>query len=226
MKKGLSFVWDDACQNAFEDMKTYLTKPPVLVSPVVGKPFLLYVRAMDHSLGALLTQKNDESAEQAIYYLSRALIGTESHYNLVEKECLALVFAIQKMRHYLVGQTIYVISRVNPLRILMTKPSFLNFKLANWAILLSQYDMTFIPQKAIKGQALVDFLAAHPVSESSKLHEGIPDEFIKVNITSSDDVWQLFFDGASRTGPKGKIVARVGWYSSYPEITSSLVHSH
>ena len=59
---------------------------------------------MDHFLGALLIQKNDEGAEQAIYYLSRTLIGAESRYNLVEKECLALVFAIQKMQHYLVGR--------------------------------------------------------------------------------------------------------------------------
>jgi len=90
IKKGVSFVWDDACQKTFEDIKAYLTKPPVLTSPVAGKPFLLYERAMDHSLGALLAQKNDESAEQAIYYLSRTLIGTESRNNPIEKECLAL----------------------------------------------------------------------------------------------------------------------------------------
>jgi len=99
---------------------------------------------MDHSLGALLTQKNDEGYKQAICYLSRILIGVESRYNLVEKECLALVFAVQKTQHYLVGQTIHVISRVNPLRILMTKQGSLNSRLANWAILLSQYDMTFV----------------------------------------------------------------------------------
>jgi len=56
----------------------------------------------------------------------------------------------------------------------------------------------------------VDFLTAHPVPESSKLHEDIPDEVIEDNIISSDDVWQLFFDGTSRTRPKGKIVAGVG----------------
>jgi len=54
IKKGVSFVWDKACQEAFEDIKRYLTKPPVLVAPTSGKPFLLYVKAMDHSLGALL----------------------------------------------------------------------------------------------------------------------------------------------------------------------------
>jgi len=117
---------------------------------------------------------------------------------------------IQKVRHYWVGQTIHVISRVNSLRILMTKSSFLNSMLANWAILLSQYDMTFVPQKAIKGQAIVDFLAGHPVPETSKLHEDIPDEVIEANITSSNDVWQMFFDGTSRAGPKGKIVTGVG----------------
>jgi len=51
---------------------------------------------MDHSLGALLAQKNNEGVEQAIYYLSRIFTGAESHYKLIEKECLALVFAIRR----------------------------------------------------------------------------------------------------------------------------------
>jgi len=58
---------------------------------------------MDHSLGALLAQKNDDGHKNAIYYLSRTLIGAESRYNPIEKECLAFVFAIQKTRDYLVG---------------------------------------------------------------------------------------------------------------------------
>jgi len=114
-----------------------------------------------------------------------------------------LVFAVQKTRHYLVGQIIHVIFRVNPLQILLTKLESLKSNLRNWAILLSQYDMTFVPQKAIKGRALADFLKAHPVSKTSKLHKDIPDEVIEANITSEDEVWQMFFDGASRIGPKG-----------------------
>jgi len=153
-----------------------------------GKSFLLYVRVMDHSLGALLAQKNDEGHEHVIYYLSRTLIGTESWYNPIEKECLALVFAVQKTRHYMVGQTIHVIFRVNPLRIHMTKLGSLNSRLSKWAILLSQYDMLFVPQKAVKGQALVDFLAANLVLESSKLPEDIPDVVFKSNMILEDEV--------------------------------------
>ena len=63
MKKGVSFVWDDACQKAFEDIKAYLTKPLIMSSSVSGKPFLFYARAMNHSLGALLAQKNDKCDE-------------------------------------------------------------------------------------------------------------------------------------------------------------------
>jgi len=70
--------------------------------------------------------------------------------------------------------------------------------------------MTFVPQKAIKGQALADFLAAHPVPKTSKLDEAIPDEVIEANMISSDGVWQMFFNGASRTCSKGKIIAGVG----------------
>jgi len=49
--------------------------------------------------------------------------------------------------------------------------------------------MLFVPQKAIKGQALADFLAVHPVPESSKLHEDMPDKFFESNMTSEDEVW-------------------------------------
>ena len=71
MKKGVSFVWDQACHEAYKDIKRYLTKPLILVAPTSGKPFLLYVKAMDYSLGTLLAQKDDNGHEQAIYYLSR-----------------------------------------------------------------------------------------------------------------------------------------------------------
>jgi len=94
MKKGVSFVWDEACQKAFEDIKEYLTKPSVLIAPISGKSLLLYVWAKDHSLGALLAQKDDGGREQAINYLSRTLIGAESRYNPIEKECLAFAFVI------------------------------------------------------------------------------------------------------------------------------------
>ena len=85
MKKGVSFIWDNAYQEAFEEIKEYLLHPPVLAALVPGEPFLLYVRAMDHSLGVLLAQNNDQNHEQAIYYLSKTMIGAEHRYNHIKR---------------------------------------------------------------------------------------------------------------------------------------------
>ena len=86
---------------------------------------------------------------------------------------------------------------------------------------VSVYDMLFVPQKAVKGQALVDFLAAHSVLGSSKLHEDIPDETFESNMISDDEVWKIFFDVASRTCPKGTIIAGVGVDLSHHKTMSS-----
>jgi len=55
------------------------------VAPTSGKSFLLYVKAIDHSLGALLAQKNDDGHEQVIYYLNRTLIGAGPVITLLRK---------------------------------------------------------------------------------------------------------------------------------------------
>ncbi|KAG9449457.1 hypothetical protein H6P81_009422 [Aristolochia fimbriata] len=97
LKKGTPFEWDDACQNAFNNIKAYLTKPPVLVAPIVDKPLLLYIAAQEKSVGALLAQCDEDNKERSLYYLSRTLVGAEINYTPIEKTCLALIFAVQKL---------------------------------------------------------------------------------------------------------------------------------
>ena len=73
--------------------------------------------------------------------------------------------------------------------------------------------MQFMPQKMIKGQAMADFLADHPVPGTSKFYVDLPDEIAEVNIinaSSKEQVWQLFFDRASRTNPEENIIGGVG----------------
>lgn len=89
----------------------------------------------------------------------------------------------------------------------MIKLGSLNNILANWALLLSPYDIHFIPQKATKGQAIADFFAEHSVMENSKLHNVVPDEVAKVNAISKGWTCQLFFDGVAR-----RDAVRVGLY--------------
>ncbi|KAG9454307.1 hypothetical protein H6P81_007211 [Aristolochia fimbriata] len=122
LKKGTPFEWDDSCRNAFNNIKAYLTKPPVLVAPIVDKRLLLYIAAQEKSVGALLAQYDENNKERSLYYLSRTLVDAELNYSPIEKTCLALIFAIQKLQHYLLAHSTNLILRDDPLKYIMSQP--------------------------------------------------------------------------------------------------------
>ncbi|CAM8886700.1 unnamed protein product [Rhodiola kirilowii] len=193
MKKDAPFVWDDKCHKAFDSIKKYLSTAPVLGAPTPGKPLILYVAAQEKSLGAMCAQETDERKERPLYYLSRTLVGTELNYSPIEKICLALVFAVQKLRHYMQAHTIHVVSKADPIKYILSRP-VLSGRLAKWAVLLKQYDLVFVPQKATKGQAIADFFTDHPVPAEWEFSINLPGEDIfYVDVLPP---WQMFFDGA------------------------------
>ena len=142
---------------------------PILMVPTLGRDLILYTKALDHSMGALLAEKNDDGHEVALHYLSRVMIEAKHNYPPVEKECLALMFTLNRLRHYLMPHRSQLVSRINQLKVLMTKVGLLNPRIVKWSMLLSQYDIDYVPQIAVKGQALVNFLATHPLPKGSPL---------------------------------------------------------
>ncbi|XP_074313449.1 uncharacterized protein LOC141648620 [Silene latifolia] len=190
MKKDAIFQWDDKCHNAFESIKKYLSSAPVLGAPPSGRPFILYIAAQERSLGALCAQENEDKKERALYYLSRTLVGAELNYSQIEKICLALVFAIQKLRHYMQAHTVHVISKDDPIKYILSRP-VLSGRLAKWALLLKQDDLVHVPQKAIKGQALVTSLLIIQVPKW-ELQDDLPgEEIFYVDVLPP---WQMYFD--------------------------------
>jgi len=126
-------------------------------------------------LGALLAQNNQDGKEHALYYINRTLVRAEHNYRPIERMCLALVFAVMKLRHYLLSHSVTLISKADPLRYMLSKPVLLG-RFAKWSMVLSEFDIKFVPQKAVKGQALADFLAAHPIPDNMELPDDLPDE--------------------------------------------------
>ncbi|XP_059288148.1 uncharacterized protein LOC132041451 [Lycium ferocissimum] len=169
MKKGAPFEWDQACANAFESIKSYLTKPPVLAAPVHGKPLILYISAQERSVGALLAQENSEGKENALYYLSRMMTPNELKYSPIEKLS-------------------------NPIKFVMSKP-VLSDRLARWYLQFQQFEIVYVPQKAVKGQALADFLADHPIPDDWELTDELPDE--DAMVIEIQQPWKMYFDGAA-----------------------------
>ena len=102
-----AFQWDAHCEEAFTALKTYLSSPPVLVSPSKGELLTLYLAVSDFSTSVVLVRDKDR-VQQPIYYCSRALREAEERYPKMEKLILALVTADRKLRPYFQAHTIEI----------------------------------------------------------------------------------------------------------------------
>ncbi|GFW35243.1 retrovirus-related Pol polyprotein from transposon 297 [Trichonephila clavipes] len=100
--------WNSSCQNAFEELKTRLSKNPVLYSPDFTKPFIIQCDASNLGIGVVLSQVC-ENEEHPIMFLSKKLSLAEQKYSTTEKECAAIIFAVQKLKCYLDGHQKFVI---------------------------------------------------------------------------------------------------------------------
>jgi ribonuclease HI len=109
----------------------------------------------------------------------------------------------------MLAHLIQLIARAYPVRYVLNQPALMG-RLGKWAVIMMEFDITYVPQKAIKGQALADFLAAHPIPDNSPLVVDLPNE--DVFIVSVESPWELYFDGASciETDPDGAQRSRAG----------------
>ena len=86
--------------------------------PIPGRPLLLYLSVSDIALGCMLAQLDDSGKERAIYYLSKRMLEYECEYIMIERLCLALVWATRRLRHYATEYSILLVSRLDPLKYL------------------------------------------------------------------------------------------------------------
>uniref|UniRef100_A0A2N9H5N1 Integrase catalytic domain-containing protein n=1 Tax=Fagus sylvatica TaxID=28930 RepID=A0A2N9H5N1_FAGSY len=151
-----AFEWTDECQQAFEELKRYLTEPPLLSPSKQGEELYLYLAVSPTAVSSALIRE-EERRQLPVYYTSRALRGAEERYPPMEKLAFALVTAARKLRPYFQAHTIVLLTN-HPLRKAMNKPDAAG-RLIQWSIELSEFDIDYRPRTAIKAQALADFIA-------------------------------------------------------------------
>ena len=152
--------WEDSQQRAFETLKRCIVVPPVLHLPDFEKVFILQTDASNQGLGAVLLQEDRDGMKHPIGYASRKLLPRESRYSTIERECLAIVWAVTKFQDYLYGKEFMLETDHQPLQYLRAT-QFQNGRLMRWALALQPYRFVI---KAIKGRDNVgaDFLSRHP----------------------------------------------------------------
>ena len=140
LRKNQPTIWNDDFQIAFEKIKEYLLSLPILVPLMPGHPLLLYFSVSDMALGCMLAQLDDLGKKRAIYYLSKRMLEYEMRYVMIERFCLALVWAIRRLRHYMTEYSVCLISRLDPLRYLFDRPT-LTGRFMRWLVLLIEFDI-------------------------------------------------------------------------------------
>ncbi|KAI2643107.1 Retrovirus-related Pol polyprotein from transposon 17.6 [Labeo rohita] len=130
-------VWSAEAEEAFQRVKKALTSEPVLRAPDFNRPFLVQTDASDTGLGAVLSQVTD-GEEHPVIYISRKLTKPERNYAAVEKEALAVKWAVLELRYYLLGRRFTLITDHAPLQ-WMAKTKETNARVTRWFLALQDF---------------------------------------------------------------------------------------
>ena len=175
------FSWTDECEEAFQELKHYLSNPPLLSSSKEGENLYLYLAISTTAISAILIREEDKK-QPLVYYVNQAFQGAEAKYPRIEKIAFALIVASRKLRPYF---------QANPILVMMDqliKKSMYKLEAAGrmvqWAVELSQFDIKYHPRIAIKVQALADFIVEFT----------LPDED---GLTDETERWTIHTDGSS-----------------------------
>jgi hypothetical protein len=142
-----AFTWTDECQKSFEELKAYLTSPPLLSPSKQGESLSLYLVISPTVVSSALIRE-ENGVQLLVYYTSTAFQGAEERYPAMEKLALALVIAARKLRPYFQAHTIIVLTN-HPLYKAMNKPDAAE-RLIQWDIELSKFNIEYRPRQAIK----------------------------------------------------------------------------
>ncbi|GJW80371.1 reverse transcriptase domain-containing protein [Tanacetum coccineum] len=145
LEKNTPFIFSNECIQAFETLKKKLTEAPILIAPDWDLPFELMCDASDFAIGAVLGQRHEKHF-RPIHYASKTMNEAESHYTTTEKEMLAVVYAFEKFRSYLILNKSIVYTDHSALKYLFAKKDS-KARLLRWVLLLQEFKFKVIDTK-------------------------------------------------------------------------------
>ncbi|RVW25248.1 Transposon Tf2-11 polyprotein [Vitis vinifera] len=178
------FEWDDKCQRSFELLKQFLTSAPIVRAPNWELPFEVMCDSSDYAIGAVLGQRED-GKPYVIYYASKSLNDAQRNYTTTEKELLAVVYALDKFRAYLIGSSIVVFTDHSALKYLLTKQDA-KARLIMWILLLQEFNLQIRDKKGVEN-VVADHLSRLNIAHDT---HGLPinDDFPEESLMLVEEV--------------------------------------
>ncbi|GJY27749.1 reverse transcriptase domain-containing protein [Tanacetum coccineum] len=151
LEKNTPFIFSEDCILAFQTLKKKLTEAPILIAPNWDQPFEIMCDASDYAIGAVLGQRIEKHF-RPIHYASKTMTEAESNYTTTEKEMLAVVYAFEKFRSYLIMNKSVVYTDHSALKYLFNKKDA-KARLLRWVLLLQEFDFKVIDTKGAENYA-------------------------------------------------------------------------
>nr|GEV17249.1 reverse transcriptase domain-containing protein [Tanacetum cinerariifolium] len=151
LEKNSPFIFSNECIQAFRTLKEKLTEAPILIAPNWDHPFELMYDASDYAVGAVIGQRVEKHF-QPIHYASKTINQAETNYTTIEKEMLAVVYAFEKFRSYLIMNKSIIYIDHSALKHLFAKKDAKS-RLLRWILLLQEFDFKVIDTKGAKNYA-------------------------------------------------------------------------
>nr|GEZ47418.1 reverse transcriptase domain-containing protein [Tanacetum cinerariifolium] len=145
LEKNSPFIFSNDCIQALRNLKEKFTEAPILIALNWDQPFELMCDASDYAIGAVLGQKVEKHF-WPFHYASKTMTQGETNYTTTKKEMLAVVYAFEKFRSYLIMNKSIVYTDQSALKYLFAKKDA-KARLLRWILLLQEFDFKVIDTK-------------------------------------------------------------------------------
>ena len=177
LHKWKGFEWTKKCAVAFQQLKEYLSRLPIMSSPEVDEVLFTFLEIASYAISFDLIQV-DSGIQRPIYYVSKSLHEAKVRYLPLEKAILAVVHATRKLPHYFQAHTI---------------------RIAKWDTILGNFDIKYMPHTSVKGQVLADLVAefAECPEEIDVKQRGMDEKSVGLISVQCPSPWKVYLDGAA-----------------------------
>lgn len=217
-EKNVPFIWSEECSKAFTKSKELLLNNQLLVHFDPAKLIVVACDASAYGVGAVLSHRIN-GVDRPVLFASSTLSPSEKNYSNLEREALAIIFAIKRFHKYLYGQNFVLLTDHQPLQTIFNPnkalPSMSVARLVRWAIFLSAYKYTIEYRKG-KSMGNADALSRLPLTSKSNV--------LYVNSFNNSDSLPLTFETIAKYSKKDVVLSKIidltmiGWPNSVEDL--------
>ena len=195
INKWKGFEWTEEYATAFQQLKDYLARPPIMSSLEPDEVLFAYIVVAPYAVSLVLIRV-DGGVQRPVYYVSKSLHEAEVRYLPLEKTILAIVLGTRKLPYYFQAHTVVVLTQL-PLKTILQSADYTR-RVTKWGTILGAFDIKYMPRTSIKGQVLADLVAEFTEPQIEELPSvGNMDEKLVGTISQYRlPTWKVYVDEA------------------------------